>query len=295
MTSTVKTSILVTGASGQLGSELHDLSKQFDDFEFHFYSKSKLDISNEKQLEQMVLETKCSYFINCAAYTAVDKAEREEALAYTINGHAVKNIAYLAAKHKFFVFQISTDYVYDSLEKGFILEDQELNPQSVYAKSKALGESNLTASDAEYIILRTSWVYSRYGKNFVKTMLRLMQERDELRIVNDQIGTPTYAKDLAEAIMHIISGFDDNLFPKQSGIYNYSNLGQTHWLGFAERIKALKNISCKLNGIKTSEYNAAAKRPLNSLLSKDKIVSTFQLEIPNWADSLRDCLDENDN
>jgi len=278
--------ILVTGSNGQLGSEIQELSSLFP-YTFFFTCKDQLDISDEQAIKSFVEKNAISAIINCAAYTAVDKAESEEALADTINHQAIKHLASIAKEKNIKLIHISTDYVFDGTSHKPYREIDTTNPQSVYGKTKLDGENALLQGELpNSIIIRTSWVYSSYGANFVKTMLRLGKEKDALGVIYDQVGTPTYAKDLAKVILDILPKINTT----QTQIYNYSNEGVASWYDFAQEIMQMAKLTCKINPIETSQYPTPAKRPHYSLLNKAKIKNEFGIEIPYWKDSLEECL-----
>ncbi len=279
----VQKNVLVTGAGGQLGKALQQLEKGMNSpFRFIFTDSDTLDITDSDQVQYFVQENAIQYIVNCAAYTAVDKAETEVDLAYAVNSTGPENLAKSGVK----IIHISTDYVFDGMANKPYDEEAPVNPLSVYGKSKLQGEEAIKTHAKDWIIIRTSWLYSEFGNNFVKTMLRLMSERDELNIVSDQHGTPTYARDLAEMILVILETDE-----WKSGIYHFSNLGETTWFGFTQKIQELTgNTRCRLNPIATSEYKTAASRPLYSVLDKSKIQSAFHVVIPQWEDGLERCL-----
>ena len=278
--------ILVTGANGQLGSEIREFSTHYP-YQFFFMDRTKLDIADEKAVEQFIISHSINAIINCAAYTAVDKAESESEKAYDINTNAVKTLAILSKKYAIKLIHISTDYVFDGMHFKPYTENHTTNPLSIYGQSKCLDEEALReVNPAHAIIIRTSWVYSSYGNNFVKTMLRLAKEREVLNIIYDQIGTPTYAKDLAHTILEILPKIDNNMVE----IYHYSNEGVASWYDFAKEIISFANISCKVEPITTEYYPLPAKRPYYSLLNKSKIKTTFGITIPHWKESLNICL-----
>ena len=282
--------ILITGANGQLGSELKFLvsNNVNKDTNYFFTDKDELDITNLDAIREFVEKNSIDTIINCAAYTAVDKAEEEEELAYKINRDGVKNLATIAKEKNSKLIHISTDYVFDGRSHTPLKEEDEVNPQGVYAKSKRAGEEEIIKiNPKDSIIIRTSWVYNSDGKNFVNSMLKLGKERDKLRVVCDQIGTPTYARDLARAILKII----DSSYKNDNGeIFHYSNEGNCSWYDFAQAIFEISNIDCKVEPIGTKDYPTPAKRPQYSVLNKDKIKNRFNLEIPYWRDSLKSCL-----
>lgn len=277
--------IIVTGSNGQLGSELQALVNRFPACRFVFFSRSQLSITDEAALERAMTEHQPQYFINCAAYTAVDKAEEEKQTAFEINGTAVGNIAALCHQYNCKFIHISTDYVFDGNATIPLKESDAVAPVNAYGESKLLGEQLALNNNANVIIIRTSWVYSGYGKNFVKTMVRLMKEKENIGVVNDQIGSPTYAADLAEAIMHIITSGK-----WVAGIYHYSNDGIISWYEFASEIKKLLGSSCVVNPITTSQFLTPAKRPAYSGLDKSKIQTTFNIRLKNWKEGLEVCL-----
>ncbi len=278
--------ILVTGANGQLGMEFRQLAKLHPELKFYFVSKEECSITNLLALEELFTINSFSHCINCAAYTAVDKAETEEKLAFEINAIAPGNLAALCKKTNAIFFHFSTDYVFDGNAQDAYKEDDPTNPIGVYGLSKLDGERSAIVNNEQSIIIRTSWVFSSFGKNFVKTMARLMKEKENVNVVNDQFGSPTYAADLANAILEII-GAGSNPTP---GIYHYSNLGITNWYEFATEIKKLTAAKCEVHPIPTALYPTAAKRPQNSSLNTDKIRSVFNITIPHWKDSLAKCI-----
>lgn len=274
--------ILVTGANGQLGSELSILSKSYSEFEWFFADRTKITLDNLELLGVQLNEIKPDIIFNCGAYTAVDKAETEKELAFTINHLAVELIAGYAFENNIKLIHISTDYVFDGSSSFALNEEAETNPINVYGESKLTGELACLKENPNSIIIRTSWVYSKFGNNFVKTMQRLMQERDEINVVNDQVGSPTYAADLAQTMIDIIRS--SNWVP---GIYNYSNEGEISWYEFALSIKELGGYNCKVGGVESSSYPTPAKRPKFSLLDKKKIKETYNLQIPDYKKSLK--------
>ena len=278
--------VLVTGAAGQLGSELHELAPRSG---FYFTKREDLDICDKEAVEDFVDTHKIETIINCAAYTAVDKAEEEPQLADKINHEAVRNIAQIAKEKGLKLIHISTDYVFDGRNYKPYTETDPTNPTGVYGKSKLAGEKALLEiAPKKSIIIRTSWVYSSFGNNFVKTMLRLGKERKELGVIFDQIGTPTYARDLAEAILQILPKLQN----EKPQIYHYANEGVLSWYDFAKEIMKMAKLSCQINPLESHEYPTPAKRPHYSLLNKAKIKQDFGIEIPYWKDSLDRCLRE---
>lgn len=286
--------ILVTGANGQLGNELQVIAPGFVDTRFLFVSKEALNIADALATEKYFSEHPIDYCINCAAYTAVDKAESEPENAFLINATAIANLATVCKINNTQLIHISTDYVFDGTASEPYKETDQTNPASVYGRSKLLGEELALQNDPSTIIIRTSWLYSSFKNNFVKTMLRLMKEKESgpadrhgINVVNDQFGSPTYAADLALAIMQIIAS---NKSKENPGIYHYTNAGVTNWYEFAVAIKKITNSTCTVNPITTAAYPTAAKRPAYSVLNTIKMTSTFGLSIPGWKDSLKQCL-----
>jgi dTDP-4-dehydrorhamnose reductase len=278
--------ILVTGANGQLGNEIRVLSPALHDFEFHFHDIDTLDITQLTALENIFDRIRPFAVINCAAYTAVDKAESEPDKAFLINADAVGNLAQCAEKFNSWIIHVSTDYVFDGNHHIPYRETDYTNPLSVYGKSKLAGE-NLLSEVEKMIIVRTSWLYSTFGHNIVKTIRRLAAERESIGFVCDQIGSPTYAADLAGALLAILQRLAaEPLNISLGGIYHYANEGACSWYDFACTTVDLSRLSCKVRPIETHEYPTAAQRPSYSVLNKSKIKTTFDLEIPWWKDSL---------
>ena len=278
--------ILVTGANGQLGSEIKELSSLYL-HNFFFTCKDNLDITNAQAIEAFILKNMITAIINCAAYTAVDKAESDQENADKINHQAVKHLATIAKENNIKLIHISTDYVFDGTHHQPYIETHVANPQSVYGKTKLDAENTMKEINPKNsIIIRTSWLYSSYGHNFVKTMLRLGKEKESLGVVYDQIGTPTYAKDLVKVILDIIPRIQNSAVE----IYHYSNEGVLSWYDFAKEIMKMTKLTCKVNPIETSQYPTPAKRPHYSLFNKSKIKIDYNLEIPYWKDSLDACL-----
>lgn len=277
--------ILITGKNGQLGAELQDLESQFPQYEMVFLNRDQMDLSQPEKIQKILDSVQPSIIINAGAYTAVDKAEIEAELTNKINHLAVKEIGVWAADHQAKVIHISTDYVFDGRSQIPLKEDDNAAPINVYGFTKLKGELALQQSGAAFVVVRTAWVYSTYGSNFVKTMLRLMNEREEISVVNDQIGAPTYARDLAEVIMQIIQS--DSYV---SGVYHYTNKGKISWYDFAVAIKNIKGFSTKINAVSSEAFQTVAKRPKFSLLDTAKIEKTYQINIPYWEDSLKEML-----
>ena len=277
--------ILVTGASGQLGSEIREKSIKYSQYKFFFEDSKSLDITDFDKVEVFVVENNINVVINCAAYTAVDKAEIEERDAENINLQGVKNLT-SALKDRGRLIHISTDYVFNGKSYEPYKEEDNVDPIGVYGKTKRLGEEHILTSEVESLIIRTSWVYSSFGNNFVKTMMRLGKERNELNVIFDQVGSPTYARDLVLVCLDAI----DKDFSKLSKIYHYSNEGVASWYDFAKAIMEISGIDCDVYPIETKDYPTPAKRPNYSLLNKSKIKKEFNITIPYWRDSLKDCI-----
>ena len=281
--------VLVTGSNGQLASCIKDHAKQYDGLNFIYTDYEELDICNLNDLEEFFkTNQKIDYCINCAAYTAVDKAESEVEKAFEINAIGPKNLAQVCSEFDTILIQISTDFVFDGEKTEPYTETDVAKPISVYGASKLEGEEEIKKTLETYFILRTSWLYSEYGTNFMKTMLKLAETRDEISVVSDQIGTPTYAGDLADVILKIITSNT-----KSFGLYHYSNEGVASWYDFAKAIFEASNIEIKLNPIKTSAYPTPAKRPLFSVMEKTKIKETLNIEIPFWRESLKKAIASN--
>ena len=278
--------VLVTGSNGQLGSEIKAISSDYS-YNFFFTDRNNIDIMSKESIKEFCQINNINVIINCAAYTAVDKAESDEINADLINRKAVKKLALVSQELDIKLIHISTDYVFDGKNFKPYCEEFQTNPQSIYGKTKLDGENEMrNINPKNSIIIRTSWVYSYYGNNFVKTMLRLGKEKEELGVIFDQIGTPTYAKDLAKIILDIVPQINN----QKVEIYNYSNEGVLSWYDFAKEIMKMAKLDCKIKAIETYQYPTPAKRPHFSLLNKNKIKSTFNIEIPYWKDGLDDCL-----
>ncbi len=288
--------ILVTGANGQLGKELQQLAQSFPKFDFIFTTRLDLPLDNHQIIQDYILLHHPDYIINCAAYTAVDKAETETDLTYKLNAEAPAIIAASCKENNIQLIHISTDYVFKGSGQLPYREEDSPDPVNLYGASKLEGERNVMRIHPGSVIIRTAWVYSEFGKNFVKTMLGLMATRNEINVVNDQSGSPTYAADLAEAIMKIISTIEDpdqkSKLPAFSGIYHFSNSGHTTWFDFAVAIKELWGSDCRVNPIITSQFPTAASRPAYSVLDKTKIQQTFGIHIKDWKASLAICLEK---
>jgi len=287
----VQKNILVTGANGQLGNEIRRASIDHENnFMFIFTDIDELDITDPIAVDNFLRDNNIRYIVNCAAYTAVDKAEDDVESCYKINRDAVANLGAAAANNRAKVIHVSTDYVYEGTATKPYVESDAVNPQSVYGKSKLEGELALMKACPDSIIIRTAWLYSVFGNNFVKTMMKYGRERDELNVVADQTGTPTNAADLAKAILKILDFSEAHDF--KAGTYHYSDEGITTWYDFTLQIHKDAGIVCKVNPITTDKYPAKAKRPMYSVLDKTKIKETFGLTIPKWEDSLNICVCE---
>jgi len=275
--------ILITGANGQLGQSIAEMSKNHKQIECFFVTRNELDITNEDLVNHYFDDKSFDFVINCAAYTAVDKAEDDQENAFLVNAKATEFLAKISNAKNIPFIHVSTDYVFDGTESVPRLETDQTNPIGVYGQTKLDGENLALGNNPKTIILRTAWVYSRFGNNFVKTMLRLFNDKDSISVVADQIGSPTNAIDLANAILEIVSK-DELVY----GIYNYSNEGECSWFEFAQKIKEFSGSSIEINPVPTSAYPTKAKRPAYSLLDKSKIKEVYQLEIPTWEDSLKE-------
>lgn len=280
-----KTKILVTGANGQLGSELRELSNKYADYDFTFTDVDDLDITSVDALNAFFSKDKFDFVINCAAYTAVDAAESNQELAFRLNTTAIDLLVEMAGKYGFFLVQISTDYVFDGEKNNPYTEDDVPIPSSTYGKTKLEAERLIIYSDINAIVIRTAWLYSTYGKNYVKSMIKYGNERDEMNIVFDQVGTPTYARDLADTILAIVPQLQKKEKPYRE-IFHYTNEGVCSWFDFTKQIYNHEGINCKVNPIRTCDYPTPAQRPAYSVLDKTKIKKTFGIDIPYWTDSL---------
>ena len=295
---TSSNNILITGSNGQLGCELRELLSNGGiagqmGWKIFYTDIAELDITDKETVYSFIRNNEIDIVVNCAAYTAVDKAEEEQELCFRINGDAPRYLAEALIKNRMgiarrnqnvpFIIHISTDYVFDGFSSAPYKEDSATNPKTIYGASKLVGEKGIADSGANYIIIRTSWLYSKYGKNFVETILKLSTENEELNVVSDQKGSPTSAADLADTIIEIISF---NINNNRSGIYHYTNEGICSWHQFATEIVRLSGRVCKVNPITTDEFSAKAKRPAYSVLDKGKIKYVYGVDIPDWHDSL---------
>ncbi|TGD58657.1 dTDP-4-dehydrorhamnose reductase [Flavobacterium humi] len=274
--------ILVTGASGQLGQALRHIAPNYDGLQFVFASSEDLDITNQDKVAHFFENQKIDFCINTAAYTAVDKAETEIEKAQAVNVSGPKNLAVACRKHDVTLIHISTDFVFDGSAVKPYSETDPTNPIGVYGKTKLEGEQAVAANCEKFFIIRTSWVYSQFGNNFMKTMLRLASERDSLNVVSDQIGTPTNAVDLAEALLSVVTSGSHDF-----GIYNFSNEGTASWYDFAREIFRQNGISIEVNPIPTEAFPTPAKRPKYSVLDKSKIKNSFKIAIKSWETALQ--------
>ncbi|MDD3405306.1 MAG: dTDP-4-dehydrorhamnose reductase [Sphingobacteriia bacterium] len=277
--------LLITGAYGQLGNEMRVALERYPQLQSVFTDVDTLDICDKTALDVFVCEHNPDVLVNCAAYTAVDRAEDDVQLCYKINCDAVRNLGEVAQAHKMKIVHISTDYVFDGTNHVPYTEDMPVSPTNVYGKSKLAGERELRKACPDALILRTSWLYSGFGNNFVKTMLRLGNERDRLKVIFDQIGTPTYAADLADTILQILTA--DTFVP---GIYHFSNEGVCSWYDFTQIIFKLADVKCEVTPIESKDYAVRTPRPHYSVLNKGKLKKTYQIEIPYWIDALERCL-----
>lgn len=281
--------VLITGKNGQLGKKIKDISCVYPDLKFIFTDRKELDVANSQSVNNYFQENKIDLLINCAAYTAVDDAENNYENAYNVNCLAVKHLATASKEHNFKIIQISTDYVFDGQANTPYKEDDRLNPINLYGKSKLEGEIALQNIQPESIIVRTSWLYSEYGKNFLKTILKFAKEKDSLIVVFDQIGTPTYAGELGKALLKIAASyFNEDVFHK--GVYHFSNQGVCSWYDFAYEILKITGIKTPISPVRSDKFPAKAKRPSYSVLDKSKICALYNIEIPHWTQGLGECL-----
>jgi dTDP-4-dehydrorhamnose reductase len=278
-------SVLITGANGQLGQSLKEISILYPSISFKFVNSGELDVTDGEKVNFFFDGASYDYCINCAAYTAVDRAEKDKVIAHKVNVDGVANLVEACNNTNTILIHISTDFVFEGNQNRPYTEEDEANPLSVYGKTKLDGEGEIINNLNKFFIIRTSWLYSEYGSNFIKTMLKLGKDRIELSVVGDQIGTPTYAKDLAEVLLKII--IDNNQY---YGVYHYSNEGEISWYDFAKEIFEIARYSIKLNKISSSEYPTPAVRPMYSVLNKEKIVKNLKVTVPNWKTSLKQAL-----
>jgi dTDP-4-dehydrorhamnose reductase len=278
--------VAVTGSNGQLGTEFMRIAGNHPRFQFTFLSREIFPLDDPEKMKTWLNQNPVEIFIHCAAYTSVDKAESEKEKAFEVNGTAAGLIAALLSKNKSRLIHISTDYVFDGTSATPLNEQAKTNPVNIYGASKLEGEKLVLQNNPLSQVIRTSWVYSSHGNNFVKTMIRLMKERESINVVEDQVGSPTYAADLANAIMQMLEA--NHFIP---GIYHYSNEGETNWFVFAQEIKKLTNSTCQILPILSSGFPTPAKRPVYSLMDKSKIKKDYGLHIPDWRASLAVCID----
>lgn len=282
--------ILITGSNGQLGSEIKDLAEYYPNFNFFFMDLPELDICNRRQLNIFIEENNINTVINCAAYTAVDKAEQDLDIAKKVNSTGVLNLVNALGKVNGKLIHISTDYVFDGNNFIPYQESDDVNPIGVYGNSKRSGELEVINSDIDAIVIRTSWLYSAYGNNFVKTMLKLGNERNELEVIFDQVGSPTNALDLAKTCLDILSYSKESNINSKGNLYHFSNEGVASWYDFSIAIMTLGKVSCNVKPIETKDFPTKAKRPHFSVLNKSKIKNDFKIDIPYWRDSLAKCI-----
>ena len=283
--------ILVTGSNGQLGSEIKDLVTNYKDFNFFFMDLPELNICNADALDTFILNKKINAVINCAAYTAVDQAEENPEIAEQVNTKGVLNLVNALEKVDGKLIHISTDYVFDGNNFLPYKESDPVSPIGVYGKTKRAGELAVINSDIDSIVIRTSWLYSAFGNNFVKTMLKLGHERDELGVIFDQVGTPTNASDLAKTCLDILAYDIEMKINSKGNLYHFSNEGVASWYDFSHAIMDLGNLDCRVKPIETKDYPTLAKRPHYSVLNKSKIKTDFNIQIPYWRDSLAQCIE----
>ena len=282
--------MLITGSKGQLGSEIKELASDYENLQCVFKDLPELDICDTEMLTTCIVDENINAVINCAAYTAVDKAEEEALIAQKVNSEGVLSLANALKKVDGKLIHISTDYVFDGNHSQPYKESDPVSPVGVYGKTKRAGELAVLNSSIDAIVIRTSWLYSMYGNNFVKTMLRIGNNKKSIQVVSDQLGTPTYAKDLAKTCLDILSDAGSTNISKKGSLYHYSNEGVTSWYDFATAIMEISNIDCQVIPIETKDYPTLTKRPLYSVLDKSKIKSDFELTIPHWRDSLTNCI-----
>ena len=282
--------VLITGSNGQLGSEIKELASEYENLQCVFKDLPELDICDAEVLNTFIIDQHINAVINCAGYTAVDKAEEEALIAQKVNSEGVLSLANALKKVDGKLIHISTDYVFDGNHSQSYKESDPVSPVGVYGKTKRAGELAVLNSSIDAIVIRTSWLYSMYGNNFVKTMLRIGNNKKSIQVVSDQLGTPTYAKDLAKTCLDILSDAGSTNISKKGSLYHYSNEGVTSWYDFASAIMEISNIDCQVIPIETKDYPTLTKRPLYSVLDKYKIKSDYKVTIPHWRDSLVNCL-----
>jgi dTDP-4-dehydrorhamnose reductase len=283
--------ILVTGANGQLGQAIKKIAADYPGFSFIYTDFNELDITSEEAVRSFFAQQEIHACVNCAAYTAVDKAESDDELAFKLNFEAVLNLATLCQEYGAQLLHISTDYVFNGKQHVPYVETDDATPDSIYGSSKLRGEAAAIGTNPDTIVVRTAWLYSEFGVNFVKRMRELMQEKESLNVVFDQTGTPTYAVDLAQTMLNILTRVWDAP-GAYGGVYHYSNEGVTSWYDFAVAIRELTNASCTVAPITSDKYPTPAKRPPYSVLNKQKIKDTFGIQIPHWRESLKVCIQQ---
>ena len=282
--------VLITGSKGQLGSEIKELASEYENLQCVFKDLPELDICDAEVLNTFIIDQHINAVINCAGYTAVDKAEEEALIAQKVNSEGVLNLANALKKVDGKLIHISTDYVFDGNHSQPYKESDPVSPVGVYGKTKRAGELAVLNSSIDAIVIRTSWLYSGYGNNFLKTMLRLGNEKKSIQVVFDQKGTPTFANNLAKTCLDILSDASSTNISKKGSLYHYSDEGVTSWYNFATAIMEIGNIDCKVIPIETKDYPTQARRPLYSVFDKSKIKSDFKVTIPHWRDSLTNCI-----
>jgi dTDP-4-dehydrorhamnose reductase len=282
--------VLITGSNGQLGSEIKELASEYENLECIFKDLPELDICDTDALNTFIIDQHINAAINCAGYTVVDKAEENPEIAEQVNSKGVLNLVNALKKVDGNLIHISTDYVFDGNHSKPYKESDPVRPIGVYGQTKRAGELAVLNSSIDALVIRTSWLYSAYGNNFVKTMLRLGNDKESIQVVSDQKGTPTYAKDLAKTCLDILSDASSTNLSKKGSLYHYSDEGVTSWYNFATAIMEIGNIDCKVIPIETKDYPTQARRPLYSVLDKSKIKSDFKVTIPHWRDSLTNCI-----
>ena len=284
--------ILITGSNGQLGSEIKALATNYKELDLIFKDLPELDICNFEVLQAFIIDNNINAVINCAAYTAVDKAEEDAEIAEKVNSKGVLNLVNALNRVNGKLIHISTDYVFDGNHFLPYKESDAISPIGVYGETKRAGELPVINGAIDSIVIRTSWLYSSYGNNFVKTMLRLGNEKENLGVIFDQVGTPTYARDLAKTCLKILTGANSVKISENGNLYHYSNEGVASWYDFAISIMELGGVNCKVNPIQTKDYLTLARRPHFSVFNKSKIKTDFKIEIPYWRDSLKDCIEK---
>ena len=282
--------VLITGSNGQLGSEIRDLYSKYENIECFFKDLPELDISDFNSVNSLIINEHINAVINCAAYTAVDKAEENIELAERVNSIGVSNLVKALEKVNGKLIHISTDYVFDGNNSKPYTESDPVCPIGVYGETKRAGEMEVLNSNLDSLVIRTSWLYSSFGNNFIKTMLRLGNEKESINVICDQVGTPTYAKNLAKTCLEILSRHYSSNISEKGNLYHYSDGGVASWYDFAISIMDLAGLNCEVKPIQTKDYPTLAKRPHYSVLNKEKIKTDFNIDIPDWKESLRECI-----